>query len=160
MNDRYFTTLNSPIGELLLTGDEGCLTGLYMAAANDYSDKRKARTRNDAAFADAAVQLSEYFAGERREFDLRCSPSGTPFQKNVWRALSEIPYGETRSYGEIAAAVGRPKAARAVGMANNRNPIAVVVPCHRVIGASGSLVGYGGGLDRKTLLLSLERGDG
>lgn len=160
MNDPYFTTVTSPIGQLLLTGDEETLTGLYMADARDYADKREPRRRNDAAFAEATGQLAEYFAGKRRDFDLQLSPQGTEFQSKVWSALRDIPYGETRSYGEIAAAIGKPKASRAVGTANNRNPIAVIVPCHRVIGANGSLVGYGGGLDRKTLLLSLERGDG
>jgi methylated-DNA-[protein]-cysteine S-methyltransferase len=103
-------------------------------------------------------QLQEYFAGERREFELELAPSGSPFQLHVWRALRAIPYGQTASYGEIAAAVGQPGAARAVGGANNRNPIAIVVPCHRVIGAGGTLVGYGGGLDRKRRLLALEAG--
>lgn len=160
MNDLYFTNVKSPIGQLLLTGDGESLTGLYMADANDYADKREPRQRNDDAFAEVTSQLAEYFAGERRDFDLQLAPQGTKFQSKVWSALREIPYGETRSYGEIAAAIGKPKASRAVGTANNRNPIAVIVPCHRVIGANGSLVGYGGGLDRKTMLLSLERGDG
>lgn len=101
--------------------------------------------------------LDEYFAGKRKAFDLPLCPKGTEFQKKVWAALCEIPYGETRTYGEIAAAVGNPKAARAVGMANNRNPISVIVPCHRVIGSGGKLVGYGGGLDKKEFLLDLER---
>ncbi len=106
--------------------------------------------------ADCTVQ-DEYFAGGRKDFDLPLCPRGTEFQKKVWSALREIPYGETRAYGEIAAAVGNPKAARAVGMANNRNPISVIVPCHRVIGSDGKLVGYGGGLDIKEFLLDLER---
>ena len=156
MNDPYFTTLDSPIGELLLTGDNDRLTGLHMAEAHDYTHESAKRERRDAAFAEAARQLGEYFAGTRDEFELQLDPSGTLFQLSVWNALREIPYGETRSYGEIAAAIGKPSAARAVGMANNRNPIAVIVPCHRVIGARGSLVGYGGGLDRKRLLLELE----
>ena len=102
------------------------------------------------------MQLEEYFAGRRREFDLPLSPTGTRFQLDVWQALREIPYGQTRSYKQIAAAVGRPLAARAVGMANNRNPLPIVVPCHRVIGASGALVGYASGLDIKRLLLDIE----
>jgi len=105
-------------------------------------------------------QLEEYFAGERTIFDIPLAPEGAPFEREVWRALEEIPYGETVSYGEIARRVGQPTAARAVGTANGRNPIAVIVPCHRVIGADGSLTGYGGGLERKRLLLELERGQG
>jgi methylated-DNA-[protein]-cysteine S-methyltransferase len=107
---------------------------------------------------DAAVrQLREYFAGERRDFDLPLEPAGTPFQLTVWDALRGIPYAETINYGQLAVRVGNPTASRAVGLANGRNPISIVVPCHRVIGANGSLTGYGGGLDRKRTLLDLER---
>lgn len=102
-------------------------------------------------------QLEEYFAGKRKTFDLPLAPKGTDFQQRVWKALQEIPYGETRTYGEIAAAVGNPKAARAVGMANNRNPIGIIVPCHRVVGANGKLVGYAGGMEKKEWLLELEK---
>jgi methylated-DNA-[protein]-cysteine S-methyltransferase len=109
-----------------------------------------------ARFPDAEVQLDEYFAGKRTQFDLPLHPIGTPFQIEVWEALKAIPYGEVRSYGDIAEQIGRPGASRAVGLANGRNPISVIVPCHRVIGASGSLTGYGGGLERKRLLLDLE----
>jgi methylated-DNA-[protein]-cysteine S-methyltransferase len=112
--------------------------------------------RDDSAFTEACGQLDEYFAGERTEFDLPLNPAGTPFQRRVWDALKTIPYGEIRSYGEIAEQIGRPGAARAVGLANGRNPISIVVPCHRVIGASGALTGYGGGLERKQYLLDLE----
>jgi methylated-DNA-[protein]-cysteine S-methyltransferase len=105
----------------------------------------------------AARELSEYFQGLRREFDLPLAPAGTPFQQKVWAALRDIPFGETRSYRQIAAAVGNPAACRAVGMANSRNPIAVIIPCHRVIGADGSLTGYAGGLDKKRHLLALEQ---
>lgn len=105
----------------------------------------------------ACGQLREYFAGRRRDFDLPLAPRGTEFQRLVWQALRAIPYGETRTYGYIAAAIGRPRACRAVGMANNRNPIAIIVPCHRVIGADGSLTGYGAGLDIKANLLALEK---
>ena len=105
----------------------------------------------------ASSQIAEYFAGERTSFDFPISPSGTGFQKKVWDAVSTIPYGETRSYKEIAIQTGNPKAARAVGMANNRNPIVIVIPCHRVIGHNGSLTGYGGGLDVKAYLLELEK---
>lgn len=106
---------------------------------------------------EAYQQLSEYLKGERKEFDLPLNPKGTDFQKRVWRALCDIPYGETRSYKQIAKAVGNSNAVRAVGMANNRNPITIVVPCHRVIGADGKLVGYGGGLEMKEFLLRLEK---
>ena len=103
------------------------------------------------------MQLDEYFRGERKTFDLPLAPKGTDFQKKVWNVLQKIPYGETRTYGEIAAAVGNPKAARAVGMANNKNPIGIIIPCHRVVGANGKLVGYAGGMDKKEWLLQLER---
>jgi len=102
-------------------------------------------------------QLEEYFTGKRKTFDLPLAPKGTEFQQKVWKALQEIPYGETRTYGEIAAAIGNPKAARAVGMANNKNPIGILVPCHRVVGANGKLVGYAGGMEKKEFLLELER---
>jgi methylated-DNA-[protein]-cysteine S-methyltransferase len=152
--------MESPIGELLLVGDGDTLSGLYM------QDGRKpARIAADwkesaASFIDVQQQLEEYFAGERTTFDISLVPEGAPFEREVWHALEEIPYGETVSYGEIARRVGQPTAARAVGTANGRNPIAVIVPCHRVIGADGSLTGYGGGLERKRLLLELERGQG
>ena len=102
-------------------------------------------------------QLEEYFAGKRNAFDLPLAPKGTAFQQKVWKALTEIPYGETRTYGEIAAGIGNPKAARAVGMANNKNPIGIIIPCHRVVGANGKLVGYAGGMEKKAFLLELER---
>lgn len=155
----YFTRLESPVGTLLLTATETGLTGIVF-------DGRRAR----AALGDAARerpshpvlrratrQLQEYFAGTRRAFDLPLAPSGTPFQRDVWNALLDIPYGETRSYGEVARRIGRPKAVRAVGAANGANPLPVVVPCHRVIGADGSLTGYGGGIARKRKLLALEQ---
>lgn len=109
---------------------------------------------------EAARQLTEYFAGERQKFDLPLETAGTPFQRAVWAELAKIPYGETRSYAQLAAAVGSPRACRAVGMANHRNPIAIVLPCHRVVGASGALTGYAGGLDKKRWLLELETADG
>jgi methylated-DNA-[protein]-cysteine S-methyltransferase len=148
-----FTTVESPIGPLLLIGDERGLRGLYMAPhAPDPAWREDPRP-----FADATLQLEQYFAGERTEFELALAPEGTPFQQAVWGLLREIPYGETRSYGELAGALGKgPRAARAVGLANGRNPISIVVPCHRVIGADGSLTGFGGGLDRKRALLELE----
>jgi methylated-DNA-[protein]-cysteine S-methyltransferase len=149
----HYDTIDSPIGELLLTGDGDALTTVHMRGAPD-----PAWHRDPAAFRAAAGQLRAYFAGELREFDLPLAPRGTPFQQEVWAALREIPYGSTIGYAELAARIGRPSAARAVGAANGRNPIAVAIPCHRVIGASGALTGYGGGLGRKRLLLDLEAG--
>jgi methylated-DNA-[protein]-cysteine S-methyltransferase len=146
-----YDTIDSPLGELLLVGDGHALTGLHMGAAPDAGWRR-----DPAAFRAAAEQLGAYFAGELREFDLPLAPLGTPFQRAVWSALRDIPYGRTTSYAELAAAVGRPGAARAVGAANGRNPISIVIPCHRVIGAGGALTGYGGGLPRKRMLLDLE----
>ena len=155
-----YTTMESPIGELLLLGDGDALRGLYM------QDGRKPRAiatgweESTEPFADVKRQLDEYFAGNRTTFDIPLAAEGAPFEREVWHALEEIPYGEPVSYGEIARRVGQPTAARAVGLANGRNPIAVIVPCHRVIGADGTLTGYGGGLERKRLLLELERGQG
>jgi methylated-DNA-[protein]-cysteine S-methyltransferase len=149
------TTMNSPVGELVLVGDETALRGLHFAHRSPrLTELRSAR----APFAAAREQLEQYFAGERRAFDLPLELEGPAFHRRVWEALLTIPYGETRSYGHIAAQVGDPGAARAVGFANGRNPIAIVVPCHRVIGADGSLTGYGGGLPRKRTLLDLEAG--
>jgi methylated-DNA-[protein]-cysteine S-methyltransferase len=153
----YWTTIDSPIGPLLVTADDTGITGLHVdGAAHGRSRPNEDWVEDDSRFADVRRQLGEYFAGDRTEFDLPLNPAGTPFQQQVWTALRTIPYGQVRSYGQIAAQVGRPGAARAVGLANGRNPIAVMVPCHRVIGSSGALTGYGGGLDRKRLLLDLE----
>jgi methylated-DNA-[protein]-cysteine S-methyltransferase len=155
----HYATIDSPIGELLVLGDGEVVHGLKMNGDGDFEARKGQLTQDQAGYAPTLAQLAEYFAGDREEFDLPLEPHGTEFQLAVWRALAEIPYGETRSYGQIADAVGRPKAARAVGMANNKNPIAVIVPCHRVIGAGGALVGYAGGLERKTWLLDHERAD-
>ena len=143
----------SPIGELLLVGDEHRLRGLYMDGR-----PRDGWQKASEPFANAKDQLDQYFAGERTEFDLELDMRGTQFQRGVWDALRTIPYGETRSYGEIARQIGRPDRARAVGAANGQNPVSIIVPCHRVIGADGSLTGYGGGLDRKRWLLDNESG--
>jgi methylated-DNA-[protein]-cysteine S-methyltransferase len=148
-----YDLLDSPIGPLLLAGDGRALAGVRMEGR-----PAPGWRRDRAALAAVAAQLHAYFAGELRSFDLPLAPRGTPFQLRVWSALTGIPYGETASYGEIAAAVGRPDAPRAVGAANGANPIAVIVPCHRVIGAGGALTGYGGGLERKRMLLELEAG--
>lgn len=150
-------TVDSPVGPLTLMGDATHLTHLLFDHQVDPVHRHGDGPVHDpAAFAPVVEQLDAYFAGEATSFDLDLAPSGTPFQLEVWRALTRIPYGTTWSYGELAAAIGRPSAARAVGAANGRNPISIIVPCHRVIGASGNLTGYGGGLDRKSLLLDLE----
>lgn len=145
----------TPLGTVRVDAGADGLTGLRFAG--EARDEGRAAAPGG-CLADACAQLAEYFSGRRRSFDLPLNPRGTPFQREVWRALAEIPYGETRSYREIAEAVGRPAAARAVGMANNRNPILIVIPCHRVVGADGRLVGYAGGIERKARLLALERG--
>jgi methylated-DNA-[protein]-cysteine S-methyltransferase len=149
-------TIDSPIGPLALAGRGQVLTNLRMVDQT-YEPDRTNWVPDDRAFPDAVEQLEAYFAGERTDFDLELSLTGSEFQRRVWQALLTIPYGETRSYGEIAEQIGASGAARAVGLANGRNPIAIIVPCHRVIGASGSLTGYGGGLERKQSLLELER---
>jgi methylated-DNA-[protein]-cysteine S-methyltransferase len=147
-------TIDTPMGELLMRGDGNALTHLRMDPRR--ADVPAGALRDPAAFRDVEEQLRSYFAGELTEFDLALAPSGSRFQLRVWAELCEIPYGETISYRELACAVGRPDGFRAVGAVNGRNPIAVIVPCHRVIGADGTLVGYGGGLERKRLLLELE----
>lgn len=152
----FYTFIDSPLGDLLAVRDEHGLTGLYLPTGKHPKAVDPAWIRDDTAFDDVRAQLAEYFAGERREFTLALNPSGTPFQQRVWAALREIPYGETTSYGKTAATVATPDAARAVGTANGQNPISIIVPCHRVVGANGSLTGYGGGLDAKRWLLAHE----
>ncbi len=144
--------VDSPLGELQLVGAGRSLTRLEMSPRGVPAGAR----HDPEAFGDVEAQLDAYFAGELTEFDVPLAPAGSGFQLAVWEALTRIPYGETASYGEIAAELGRPDAVRAVGSTNGRNPIAVIIPCHRVIGADGTLVGYGGGLPRKRLLLELE----
>jgi methylated-DNA-[protein]-cysteine S-methyltransferase len=152
-----YTYYGSPLGDLLLVGDDsGALTGLYLPTGRRPVTPAADWIRDDDILVDVRAQLGEYFAGERREFDLRLAARGSAFQRRVWDALTEIPYGETTSYGKIAVSVGAPDGARAVGLANGQNPISIVVPCHRVIGANGSLTGYGGGLPAKQWLLSHE----
>jgi len=146
-----FVVLDSPVGRLTLTCGEGCITGLH------FGETPRGERAETALSREAARQLAEYFAGTRRDFDLPLKPEGTPFQRAVWEALRTIPYGQTRSYADIAAQVGNPKGCRAVGMANHRNPIAILIPCHRVVGKNGALTGYAGGLDVKEKLLSLEK---
>jgi len=156
---RTYVVVDSPIGPLTLVAADGRLTGLYMDAQRHRPGEEVVGAPGEAQaepFASAADQLAAYFAGQLTEFDLPLAPAGTQFQLAVWAGLQQIPYGETWSYGQLASKIGNPAAVRAVGLANGRNPIAVVVPCHRVIGADGSLTGYGGGLDRKRFLLDLE----
>lgn len=157
---REHVIVDSPVGPLTLVAERGKLTGLYMDAqrhAPDGADLGSPGEPADEPFASAAEQLAAYFSGELTDFDLPLAPAGTRFQLRVWDALRTIPYGKTLSYGQLARQIGSPAASRAVGLANGRNPIALVVPCHRVIGADGSLTGYGGGIDRKRFLLNLER---
>lgn len=151
-------TVDSPIGPLTLAGDDQALTHLAMHNQTHPPSGQDRWEDDDRAFPEVVDQLDAYFAGELTEFKVTMRLEGTEFQRRVWQALCDIPYGETESYGQLAGRIGQPRASRAVGLANGRNPIAIIVPCHRVIGASGTLVGYGGGLDRKQQLLALERG--
>lgn len=151
-----FSTMPSPLGELLLTADADGVTGLYMDAPQRGPAVDETWHRDDEALAEMRRQLEEYFAGERQCFDLPLHPRGTEFQRRVWQSLRDIPFAATTSYAAIARAVGSPKGVRAVGLANGRNPIPILVPCHRVIGSDGSLTGYGGGIERKRWLLAHE----
>lgn len=141
----------TPVGPLTIAEGDGFITCVGFSSGDGGEERETPLIR------ETYRQLLEYFEGRRKSFELPVKLGGTPFQASVWEALQAIPYGETRSYGEIAVAVGRPRASRAVGMANNKNPVAMIVPCHRVIGADGRLVGYGGGLDKKRFLLELEQ---
>jgi methylated-DNA-[protein]-cysteine S-methyltransferase len=152
----YYCYFDTPIGELLLAGEEGALSMIGFPKGSMRRDPEPDWIYNEKPLAEARRQLQEYFAGERKAFDLPLHLSGTEFQVSVLEALQNIPYGETVSYGEIAKRIGRPKAMRAVGAANGRNPIPIVVPCHRVIGSSGDMTGFGGGIDTKEALLRLE----
>jgi methylated-DNA-[protein]-cysteine S-methyltransferase len=154
---RSHTIVDSPIGPLTLVATDGILSGLYMEEQLYLPDASAFGRRDSAGFEEAAEQLAEYFAGERRTFTLRAQAPGTDFQRRIWQTLATIPYGETWTYTQLAAAVGRPDAVRAAGAANGKNPISIVVPCHRVVGSNGSLTGYAGGLARKQFLLDLER---
>lgn len=156
MSAVQFRSVDSPVGLLTLAGCDGRLMHLRMVDQT-YEPSHDGWQSDDTAFPDAVEQLESYFAGELFDFDLDLNLVGTRFQRGVWAALLTIPYGQTRSYGEIAAQIGSPGASRAVGLANGHNPIGIIVPCHRVIGTNGSLTGYGGGLDRKCALLALER---
>lgn len=147
-----YTYVDTPIGAILVAGDDNAIVEIQFAGA----EPKPEWIRDDAALAGAASQLGAYFAGELCAFDLPLAPRGTNFQQSVWRALRAIPYGETTTYAKIAERIGKPRAVRAVGAANGANPIPIVIPCHRVIGSSGSMTGFGGGIDVKRQLLALE----
>src|SRR5665648_107330 len=159
---RTRTVIDSAVGPLTLVAQDGAIVGLYLDTQRYRPDDDELGVpdrlgREAEQFQAAADQLDAYFAGALTRFALSLAPRGSQFQRRVWAALQDIPYGETESYGELAARIGSPGAARAVGLANGKNPIGIVIPCHRVVGSHGSLTGYGGGLDRKKLLLDLER---
>ncbi len=159
MLTQLYTFIDSPIGDLLVTGEKRDqslnITRLYTPGHDRRADE--SWVRDDAAFTDLRRQLGEYFAGERRDFDVVADPPGTPFQRTVWAELRRIDYGRTSSYGQVALAIGAPTAVRAVGGANGRNPVSIIVPCHRVVGSNGTLTGYAGGLAAKSWLLDHER---
>ena len=152
----FWHEVDSPIGTLLLAGDGARLIRVHFQSGPRPLRPERSWVESDVPFAAAARQLAEYFAGHRRTFDLALAPAGTAFQLRVWRALCAVPYGATISYGELARRIGNPRASRAVGLANGANPLPIVVPCHRVIGANGALTGFGGGLPIKRALLALE----
>jgi methylated-DNA-[protein]-cysteine S-methyltransferase len=153
-----YTTAESPIGQLLLIGDGETLRGVHIQEGRKPARIGDSWKRAEEPFVEVRKQLDEYFGGERVGFELALAATGSDFERRVWRELEAIPYGETTSYGELAGRIGHPGSARAVGMANGRNPISIIVPCHRVIGADGTLTGYGGGVERKRFLLELEQG--
>ncbi|MEN8008629.1 MAG: methylated-DNA--[protein]-cysteine S-methyltransferase [Candidatus Krumholzibacteriota bacterium] len=157
MDTIWFAELNSPLGKLTLESDGKALTRIRLPEEEWQPDPKVKRVRKPELFTEAAAQLGAYFRGERTKFDLQLNPAGTPFQKKVWDLLCKIPAGKTITYGELATWAGNPKASRAVGAANGRNPIPIIIPCHRVIGASGKLTGYAGGLEAKKTLLELEQ---
>lgn len=152
----HYCVIDSPVGKLLLAGNKDRLALLSFQKGKHPVKPEPSWIYDERPFRDAIRQLKSYFSGKLKTFSLKTAPEGTPFQNQVWRALSTIPYGTTVSYGEIAKSIGRPKASRAVGAANGQNPLSIIVPCHRVIGSTGHLVGYGGGLPIKETLLTLE----
>ncbi|MCC7420224.1 MAG: methylated-DNA--[protein]-cysteine S-methyltransferase [Planctomycetaceae bacterium] len=155
----YYTTIESPLGPLVALSDGSFLTGLYLPQHKGWNGPDKAWVRSEAPFSAVRDQLAEYFAGSRQEFDISLSSEGTSFQRQVWRELQRIPFGTTITYAELARRIGQPGASRAVGNANGRNPISILVPCHRVVGADGRLTGYAGGVEKKRWLLAFERGE-
>lgn len=152
----YYSELQTPVGPVTIVSDGTSITAISMRPAADVAGTVTEWIEDDARLAECRAQLTAYFAGGLREFSLPLAARGTPFQQRVWAALRQIPFGETRSYGTLAATLGHPGSARAVGAANRTNPIGIVVPCHRVIGADGTLTGYAGGLERKKFLLEHE----
>ena len=158
MRRTVYTDLATPVGTLILAGHDGGLTHVLFAEGPGAERPQPGWEPDARGLGGAVEQLAAYFAGQRCVFDLALAPEGTAFQRAVWAAVREIPYGATASYADVARRIGRPRAVRAVGAANGRNPLAIVVPCHRVIGSDGRLTGYGGGLDVKQALLALERG--
>ncbi|MEU0648974.1 methylated-DNA--[protein]-cysteine S-methyltransferase [Streptomyces umbrinus] len=156
---KQHTVIDSPYGPLTLVATDGVLSGLYMTDQRHRPPEETFGDPDDTPFTETIDELRAYFAGELKEFSVQLHLDGTPFQRSVWAQLQKIPYGETRSYGELADALGNPNASRAVGLANGKNPLGIIVPCHRVVGANGSLTGYGGGLERKRQLLDFERGE-
>jgi methylated-DNA-[protein]-cysteine S-methyltransferase len=157
MSEIRYRITESPVGFITIAGDADAVTAVRMDDQAHPPADRDEWIADDRAFQPVVDQLDAYFAGTLTDFDVTLRLEGTEFQRKVWAGLLEIPYGETISYGELAGRIGRPTASRAVGLANGRNPVAIIVPCHRVIGSTGSLTGYGGGLDRKRTLLDLER---
>jgi methylated-DNA-[protein]-cysteine S-methyltransferase len=155
---KHFTHFDTPVGTMLAIATDDAITDLHIVSGKYVPkiDEQWIDSPKLAVFLQLRQELGEYFAGKRKSFDVKLAPEGTEFQRAAWKALTKIPFGQTRTYGEQAAAIGKPKAVRAIGAANGRNPIAIVVPCHRVIGANGTLTGYAGGLDKKEFLLKLE----
>jgi methylated-DNA-[protein]-cysteine S-methyltransferase len=154
----YYSYLDSPLGRLFVQGDGQFVTGLYLPQHKGWPGPDPLWRQLDKPFAAVREQLAEYFAGERQQFDVPLKLAGTPFQQRVWQELARIPFGKTITYAQLAQRVGQPTASRAVGNANGRNPISILVPCHRVIGTSGKLTGYAGGVEKKEWLLEWERG--
>jgi methylated-DNA-[protein]-cysteine S-methyltransferase len=159
MPTAYYTTIDSPLGSLVALSDSESLTGLYLPHHKGWDGPDAAWVQSEAPFSAVRRQLSEYFAGTRQEFDVPLHSEGTPFQQQVWRELVRIPFGTTITYAELARRIGQPSASRAVGNANGRNPISILVPCHRVVGADGKLTGYAGGVEKKKWLLAFEGGE-
>lgn len=154
---RTHAFVDSPVGSLTLVDDDGALAGLYLAEQRHLPEPLSFGPRDDGIQPALREQLAAYFRGELQRFDVPVAVHGTPFQQAVWAALRDVPYGTTCTYGDLAAAIGRPTAVRAVGAANGRNPVCIVVPCHRVVGSDGSMTGYAGGVERKQQLLALEQ---
>ena len=154
---KYFTTMHSPLGEVTLQASDAGVLGIWFETCTTKPDELGERCSLHPVLSKAVAQMEEYFAGKRQQFDVPLAATGTEFQQKVWQALTTIPYGETWCYQDLADAIGNPNAVRAVGLANGKNPISVIVPCHRVIGKNGKLTGYAGGVERKQKLLALEK---